>query len=228
MATTAQTPIKPGAKDVSHTRSFMRDDFPAIRMACIIFLICTLSGAALVAGSQYLVQERLDAENQAQAQDNQTREKRRQAENEKHEILDFQPKYQQLASQGIIGAEKRLDWIEKIQSVQKKDGLQPINYDIAEQQVFQVDPTIDTGSLELRGSKMLVKMNLLHEVDLLAFFDDLKSGQFYDLQRCTITRLPDVEPGKFAPLLSADCTLYWITIGKRGGDNPDPSLQAGP
>jgi hypothetical protein len=228
MATNPQTQNnnKAGDKEPPRVHSFMRDDFPAIRKATVIFLLCIVIGAALVTGSQYLLDNQLEAVAQAQAQDNKSRDTLRQAENERDDMRDFQPKFMQLAARGFVGTEKRLDWMESILAIQKNARLQPINYEISEQQIFQVDPSIAMGALELRGSKMLVKMNLLHEVDLLVFLDELKKGQLYDLQNCTITRLPEPAPGKLAPLLSAECALYWVTIGQQG-ENANPVNPSG-
>jgi hypothetical protein len=206
------------AKDAPRKRSFLRDDFPAIRRASITFLISILVGAAFVFGSAYLLQNRLEANAQAQPLDNQAREKYTRAENEMREIQDFQPIYIQLMAKGVIGEEKRLDWMEEIKHIQEQRTLLPINYEISAQQPFQVDPTFDTGMLELRGSKMLVKMNLWHEMDLLNFLDDLRAKQFYSLHACEIKRSgTSGNDRKLTPRLSAECTLYWITLGQRAG-----------
>jgi len=132
-------------------------------------------------------------------------------------MQDFQPKYLQLIDHGFVGPEQRLSWVENIQRIQSAAELLPISYAIAEQQKIQLDSARDTGSLELRGSKMELKMRLLHEMDLLVFLDKLKSGQYFDLQSCSIKRLQDYNPYKLDELLDAECTLYWITLDKRDG-----------
>lgn len=209
---------KGASKEAAGFVAFLRNDFPTIRNASIVFLLCLAIGAGLIISSQTLLASKQDAIVQGQAVKNQAREKYNQVNNEKREIQDFQPKYVQLTAQGFVGTEQRLDWIEQIQRIQKQALLQPINYEIAQQHPFQVDPAIDMGTLELRGSKMVVKMNLLHELDLFNFLDGLNSNQAYDLQNCTLKRLADSGSTKLTPLLSAECSLYWITIGKAGGD----------
>jgi hypothetical protein len=96
----------------------------------------------------------------------------------------------------------------------------PITYEIAPQQVFQISPEISTGELELRGSKMKLQMELLHEGDLLNFLDDLKTKGLYTVQDCTLKRINTIAETPLSPRLAAECNLYWLTIDKPTG-NPD-------
>jgi hypothetical protein len=213
-------------KEVPRARSFLRDDFPFIRNASITLLVCILIAAALVSGSEYMFKKEIQAKAAVQPIYDQAREKYLRAENEKREIHDFQPKYKQLIAKGFIGEEKRLDWMEGIKRIQAERALPPIEYEISAQQPFQEDPTLETGALELRASKMAVKMSLLHEVDLLDFLDDLKSTQAYALHDCNIKRARFNIQDKLASRLYAECSLYWITLGRRAGadgDNPSPT-----
>lgn len=210
-------------KDAPRARSFMRDDFPFIRKASLTLLACIVLGAGLVVGSEYFLERQQTIKATAKPLDDQAREKYMQAENERREIHDFQRKYMQLFKKGFIGDEKRLDWIEGIKHIQEQRALLSIHYEISAQQAFQEDPTMETGALELRGSKMQVKMNLLHEMDLLNFLGDLKSIQAYSLQDCNIKRVKLNVQEKLSPRLYAECSLYWITLGKRAGaEGEDP------
>lgn len=213
IAFTQKIPASPS--ETSRRRSFLRDDFPVIERASIVFVLCAIISAILIAGSQFLLDSQLEAVQHFQAHARKTKELFDQVTIEKNEIQTFQPKYGQLLNQGFIGPEKRLDWIESIQSIQKTADLMPINYEIAEQQSFQLDPSIDAGSLALHGSKMTVKINLLHEMDLINFLDGLKAHQVIDLQNCFIKRLAVTDTVNVTPRLSAECTLYWITLDKK-------------
>jgi hypothetical protein len=230
MATNKPAPDNNKAPAVASTRSFLRDDFPTIRRASLIFLSTVVLGAGLVFATQFLLDQQDAAVSNAQIQQNKTREMYLQAENELSEIHEFQPKYKQLVAQGFVGPERRLDWIESIRAVQKKATLEPINYEIAAQTVYQVDPQIDTGTLELRGSQMHLKMELIHEMDLINLLDGIKRNQIVDLQSCVIKRLPVQEDAELPTLLEGECNLVWLTMGKRGGDNDGsaaPTIVAG-
>lgn len=190
-----------------------------------MLLTCLVLGAILVSASEFILARQLAAVAQAQTSDNQARDHYTQSETEKREIQNFQPKYVQLVASGFVGSERRLDWVENIQSIQTNRELMPISYEISPQQVFQVDPSIDMGSLELHGSKVLVKMNLLHEMGLLNFLEDMRARQLYGAHDCQIKRLSTSASDKLAAHLYAECNLYWITLGKSAGaEGQDPNL----
>ena len=80
-----------------------------------------------------------------------------------------------------------------------------------------------TGDLELRGSKMKLQMDLLHEGDLLNFLNDLKRKGFYTVQECKVKRAGAESESAHLPL-AAECFIYWLTLGERVG-SPEPTPQ---
>lgn len=195
-------------------RDFWQDDFPYIRKASITLGICLAIGGALAGASAWLLAHQKAALNQAQALHSQAQAQLTQAETEKREIRDFQPKYNQLLARGFIGEEKRLDWIERIQRIQQQRLLLPIAYQISPQQPFALDGIVPTGELELRGSTMQVTMDLLHEMDLINFLRDLRPHEPYVLTECTIRPAQSSQtPNTLTPSLSAACTIAWLTLG---------------
>ncbi len=227
MVTTTQFPDKnkKGTRRAAGRWSFLRHDFSLIHRASIVFAFCAAIGGALVYGSLFLLEKQLDAVRITQLQGSTIQEKLRLAEIDKRQIHDFQTPYAQLVFKGFVGPEKRLDWIETVQAIQKNNALLPINYAIGEQQVFQVDSTIGMGLFELLGSKITVNMDIFHEMELTDFLEGLKTNQYYYLKSCNITRLPDYDINHLSPLLHVECTLYWITLGKRNPPNSgEPAL----
>ena len=204
-------------------RSFMKDDFPLIRKALIILAASSLFGATLISTSHTFLSQSRVAMGQAQAQRNDIRNKLRQAETDKQEVQDYQPRYLRLRESGFVGEERRLDWMEHIKRIRESRKLLPITYEISAQQVFQVGPEFSIGDLALRGSKMKLKMDLLHEGDLLNFLDDLKHEGFYTIQECKARRV-DAEPESAHLPLAAECVIYWLTLGERAG-GPEQTLQ---
>ncbi|WP_059420631.1 hypothetical protein [Sulfuricella sp. T08] len=210
-------------KNVPAERSFMKNDFPLIRKALIVLIASLLLSAALVSAGRAVLTEQQNGKNQAQAQRNEANNKYRQAEIDKQEIQDYQPKFITLRERGFVGEERRLDWIEHIKHIRENRKLFPITYEISAQQVFQVDPEVTLGDLDLRGSKMKLQMDLMHEGDLLNFLDDLKHKGFYTVQECTIKRA-GLDPESAHLPLAAECVIYWLTLGERA-DNPEPTPQ---
>lgn len=209
-------------------RSFMQDDFPLIRMALIVLVASLLASAALVGASRAFQTRQRDDMAQAQAQRNDADNKLRQAKIDKQEIQEYQSRYLRLRGRGFVGEEKRLDWMEQIKSIRESRKLLPITYEISAQQVFQVDPEVSIGDLELRGSKIKFQMDLLHEGYLLNFLDDLSGKGFYTVQECTVKRVGAEPVNSQSPRLTAECALYWLTLGERTGSHGEAPNPAGP
>ncbi|MBS0307733.1 MAG: hypothetical protein JSS58_02065 [Proteobacteria bacterium] len=222
---------KPGttpAKDAPQQRSFKRDDFPYIRKASIILAACLAISILTVSGSTYFLANQKKAKDAEQALNTQTNEKTTEAEHQKRDIHDFQPKYVQLVKRGFVGEERRLEWVESIKKIQETRKLLPIDYEISPQQSFQLDPAmpLQLGDLELHGSKMHITIQLLHEMDLLNFFRDLKTMQIYALNNCAITPPSAPTNDALSPSLTAECSLYWITVGKNAAASSEPDKPA--
>ncbi|CAN5444589.1 hypothetical protein BH11PSE11_BH11PSE11_30750 [soil metagenome] len=218
MVTKAPAPAKPPqavAKDEVMSRSFFRDDFPLIRKSSILLASSILASAALVVASGLLLSKQKERNAQAQTELAEAQGKYKQTENEKNEIRDFLPRFQQLTRRGFIGDEKRLDTIERIRQIQESRKLLPIKYEIFPQQAVALDPSIDTGQLELRSSKMMVRMGLLHEMDLFNFLGDLRTAGFFNPQTCTIKPINATLETRLSPRLNGECTLFWVTMGRR-------------
>ena len=57
-------------------------------------------------------------------------------------------------------------------------------------------------------------MEMLHEMDLVNFFQDLKTRGFFSVKECILISLGNVLPDPLAPRLTAECTFYWLTVGQ--------------
>lgn len=152
-------------------------------------------------------------------------------EAEKLEIRTYAPRFQALQQRGLIGEENRLAWIDAIARSQARLKLLPLTYDISAQQVLKVPLPLSMGQYQLRGSKMQLHLDLLHEMDLLTFLNDLRHAGYFAVQDCALKRSgagnPAAAPAaaamasgagtaavaSAAPTLSADCSLLWLTLG---------------
>lgn len=138
------------------------------------------------------------------------------AEMEKGEIRLYEPQFLALRRRGLIGEENRLAWIDAIRLSQEQRKLLPIAYEISAQQALQVPLPMVMGQYQLRGSRMQLHLDLLHELDLLNLLDDLRQAGYFAVQDCTLKRSGAGSAGAgaaLAPALSADCSLLWLTLG---------------
>lgn len=142
------------------------------------------------------------------------------AETEKQEIRAYEPQFLALRQRGLIGEENRLAWIDAIRRSQEQRKLLPISYDISPQQGLQVPLPMVMGQYQLRGSRMRLQMDLLHEMDLLNLLDDLRQAGYFAVQDCTLKRHGAagtgsgnaIATGAMAPALGAECELLWLTV----------------
>lgn len=197
----------------SAARAFMVNDLPLIRKSLIVLVICLSSSASLIVASKALQLKMQDSQSQTLVQRNESNNKLRQAENDRQEIHDYQPKFLALRKQGFVGEERRLDWVESIKRIQEDRKLLAINYEISAQQVIPPEPEIALGDLELRSSQMKLKMDLLHEGDLLNFMNDLRRKGLYTVQGCKVSRLEGESESVHSPL-TAECIIFWLTLGE--------------
>ncbi len=211
------TPDKQGTvklKTAVQSYTFAKDGYPLIRKALITFGIVLALSIVVVAACRFVLLRIEPDREQAQAIQNAARAKFNQAESERIEIRDFQPKFTQLRERGFYGEENRLFMLELIKSIQENRRLLPISYEFAPQQLVPLDPTLLATSLELHVTRIGLRQGLLHELDLLHFLRDLRDKGFYTAKECTITPANTTTTEPLAPRLNAECTLYWVTVGE--------------
>ncbi len=212
-------------KSAASTRVIAETEYHFLRKALLALGVSILLTASLISISRMVLIKLRATENQLQIQRDEIHSRDSMARTETTEIRDFQAKFIQLRERGFVGEEKRLDWIEHIKHIHASRKLLPLTYEISAQLPFQVDPALLPPTLELRASKVTLHLDLLHEMDLFNFLDDLKSKTFYAAQACTINRTQVVALDyALTPSLSADCTLHWLTIGERVHDPQDAAI----
>lgn len=189
-------------------------EFSLLRNAVLVFLATlAVSLAAVFASSWHLRQARLE-EAAALLERDGARTRLAHAESEKEEIRLYQPQFVELLRRGLVGPERRLDWVEAIRQIQEQRRLLPLTYEIEVQQPYRLETALPTGDYTLLGSRMALHMDLLHELDLLNFLADLRLAGTFAVQDCVIRRSAGAAPvaGAPAPTLNADCTLNWLTL----------------
>lgn len=187
-------------------------EFALIRLAVVMAAGALSIGVATVFASGWYVDHAEEERLQALQMRDAARQRFAQVETEKREIRAFQPQFALLRSRGLIGDENRLDWVEQIRQIQEHRRLPPLSYEIEPQQAVKLDAPLPLGDYALRGSRMHLRMELLHEGDLFNFLDDLRQRGFYAAQECTLKRMGGLQNLPNAPTIGADCKLNWLTL----------------
>ena len=140
---------------------------------------------------------------------------------EREVILRYLPAYRKLQSEGLIGAEQRIEWIEALRAANKQAGLFGVTYQLEARKPFNLVGQGNPASQFLQQSQMKLSFGLVHEGDLMRFLGMLatqQSGMFF-IRSCIIDRPVRIDtPAPRQPNLNAQCELSWLTIdpGKTG------------
>jgi len=180
-------------------------------LACALLLA---AGAALVWGARLGL---ADAKNRLAAtrtEHLQAQERLMRIADEEREVKEKLEVYTRLASLGILGEEKRIDWAEAISRIRKERELLDLRYRVERQKLLVSVPG-KPAAVDFYASTLKVQIALLHEGDLLRFLNDLReSGNaYYAVRRCRLDRAGQLPAsGGIAPRLRAECDIDLITI----------------
>jgi hypothetical protein len=196
--------MKLGASDLKRLR---------LPMAACVALVLAGVGCYFAADDYLQETKKLDAATSAQRAEVQTR--LASATEEEREIKANLQQYQALVARGIVGEEKRLDWIDTITAIKNERRLFSIGYSIEPQHELDYPGFAPVGGVNFVVSRAKMEIQLLHEEDLLNFIDDLaKRGRSYlSVRSCDVQRTGRGSGGTtLAPRLEAGCVFDLITI----------------
>ena len=190
-------------------------DLRALRMPLAVLLMVLLASAALIYYTKRLADTSF---HQLLLQQNQLREARiryQKSGDEKEIINRYLDDYLRLQKQGFIGTEPRINWLDGLRVANQQAELFGVEYQIGAQQPYALAAEYSPGNLALQQSLMKLNFRLLHEGDLIRFFNILstKNVGLFHLDQCKLDRLGN-NPAilRFQPNLQVECSLTWITL----------------
>lgn len=191
-----------------------RDDWTRLRWPLVGLGVSIVLTTLLVS---YMETQRVSTHQQLTQQQsilNQASQRYRTSGQEKETIIKYLPIYQQLITQGFIGEERRIEWVDSLRNIHHDKKLFSINYSIGAQTEYKPSFTINTGSLKLYRSIMKLDLAMLHEGDIINLIDALGVQQPapFITRECEIKRLGSVDPNVLLPHFQANCELDWITM----------------
>lgn len=200
--------------------TFSKSDFSLIKWSLLIFLlVMSLGITAIIASENFIV--RVQAEQRAaQNQLNEARKQLATAHEDRENMKTYTLEYGSLLERNIIGNDQRLDWIEGLEKIHQQNRVLDFKYTIAPQQIYTPLPHLDSGNFDLYLSTMTLQFNLLHEGQLINFFDTLRSGikGWFIIDHCSLERGSlTSDPANFNSIaqLKADCSGGWLTLKNR-------------
>lgn len=198
-----------------------RNDLTQLGMPAAGLLILVLAAWTCYVGAQRYLREMKVLSAALSAQRTEVQGKLARATEEEREIKENLHQYQMLAARGIVGEEKRLDWVDTITAIKNERRMFNINYSLEPQKPLEFPGAVRASGVAFVSSRLKLDLQLLHEDDLLNFVDELtKRGKAHVLARsCSVSRLSRPERGSaaltLAPRLQAACAFDLITIHHR-------------
>lgn len=191
-----------------------------LKVPLAVLAATVIAGAALVSWTRAEIAK---SQRLLVGQENQLREARNRFQRSGEErdlIVRYKPPYEALRSQGLIGPEQRINWLDALRTSNQQARLFGAEYQVTTQQPYPYATDFNAPRLGMAQSIMKLSLRLAHEGELLRFFRQLESqgAGAFDINECLLERITNAE----APLgpqanLRADCELAWITI------NPEPA-----
>lgn len=175
-------------------------------------------GAVAIVLSQQMLQKGRAEQTKATADREAAQNRLARTTDEEREIREKLVDYQKLRSRGLIGEERRADWVERIAEIKSARKLFDVKYTIEPQRPADYPGLAAAGDVEFLASQMKVVLALLHEEDLFRFIDDLRGAlsSHVLVRSCTVSRLEVAAADRgVGPRLRADCTIDLVTIRDR-------------
>jgi len=195
---------------------FSTKDLPHIRGLLIMLALALLLGTVVVYVSNGVLTEAHQAKIIADREWSEARSKLERTKNEQEDLQGYYHQYQALVEQNVIGQERRLDWIEAIEKIRNQLNIFSVKYKLEPQETLNLGTNSLGNSFDLYQSNMTLNFSLLHEGQLLDFFDALTETKgMYLLESCSLTRNDVVRQLRFTPNIQAECSLGWITLNEK-------------
>jgi len=188
-------------------------DLQALRTPLLVLFAVLLVAAAAVYSTEQLKSSSGRQLAQQQARLNEARARLQKSGDEKNIIVRYRDAFRALQRAGFVGEEKRINWLDGLRLTNRQADLFGIDYQIGAQKKYQYAADLNPGQVELFESVMRLRFRLLHEEDIIRFFDLLARQNLglFHVDRCDMRRIDTGGVIRFQPNVSADCEVSWIT-----------------
>ncbi len=136
------------------------------------------------------------------------------------DLLDqFRSRYNDYKATGLVGEERRLSWIESLESTNEVLRLPTLTYSLRPQEDFKRPGFKVQRGVEVQSSPMDLTLGMLHEEDLFALLEGLRLSikNLFTVDSCSINRQGGVGQSLDTQRanLSGLCTIRWVTINAK-------------
>lgn len=195
---------------MNFTRAISRQ----LALPALAFLLLVAAGVVLIWSAQRMLARDNGQLVTARSERQQAQERLVRIAEEEREVKENIEVYRRLKELGVIGEERRLEWVDAMARIRSQRGLLDLRYQVERQKLLKSMPG-KPANVDVRSSTMNVELALLHEGDLLRFLDDVRASgnAHHSVRRCSINRIGHEAAGAtIAPRLRAVCEIDLITL----------------
>lgn len=188
-------------------------DLQALRNPLLVLVAVLVLAAAAVYSTEQI---KASAERQLAQQKvrlNDARTRLQKSGDEKDIIVRYRDAFRALQRAGFVGEEKRINWLDGLRVTNQQADLFGVDYQISARKKYRYAASLNPGEIELLESEMRLRFRMLHEGDLIRFFDLLarQNVGVFHLEQCDLRRIDTGGVIRYQPNVSADCEVLWIT-----------------
>ena len=210
-------PTSPAGRGPEPVRGF---DWRALRGSIVLAAFAVTIGVVVTGAALRLHAAASGGYDREKARLEAVRSRYRTIDEQKRQIETWLPAYRSLRAAGIIGEERRLEWIETLRAAAARVGLPSLRYRMEPRTAYEAEPGLETGDHGVFSTVVRIEAGLAHEGDLERLIRELAAADagLFHIERCNVRRSgPEflMRPG--AINLSAECDLRWITLARTEG-----------
>ena len=193
---------------------FTSADWKKLRNSIVVLLSTLLVMSVLLYYAQLSKKASMRAIENQKTQLQQATQRYQSSGAEKNNIIKYLPQYQQLISKGVVGEERRLEWVDALRNIHKNQKLFSIKYTVGAQEPYKPAYSLNAGQFRITRSMMKLELAMLHEGDLLTLLEGLANQQSspFIVRQCEMVRQNANIGSSLTPNMQAKCELDWITI----------------
>jgi hypothetical protein len=191
-------------------------DWLYLRRPFITFIVANLVAAALVISGYQFEKIQFEAYEKALSTLRTTHKLYSNIVNDIDLLDQYRNLYKGYRASGLVGKERRLSWIESLETTNSVLRLPTLNYNLHPQEPFKRPGLKISRGVKVNSSPMELTMGLLHEEDLFALLEGLRLSikNLFTVDSCSLQRSTGVNRSLDTkmPNLQTRCTIRWVTI----------------
>jgi len=191
-------------------------DWLYLRRPFITFIVATLVAAALAISGYQFEKTQFEAYEKALSTLRTTHKLYSNIVNDIDLLEQYRNLYKSYKASGLVGKERRLSWIESLETTNSVLRLPTLTYNLHPQEPFKRPGLKISRGVKVNSSPMELNMGLLHEEDLFALLEGLRLSikSLFTVDSCSLQRSTDVNRSLDTkkPNLDTRCTIRWVTI----------------